>query len=81
MDQDWLVFLDSILYEFVYSFSRCIFGVEDNLIFQVEPLECQINNSSTFPVILHLLPRTVDDVRNFVGHHKLLILLMKSKNE
>lgn len=74
MHQDRLVFLDCILYEFVYGFCCCIFGVKNYLVLQIQPLEREIHYASPLPMILHLLSSAVDNVRNFVRHHKLLVL-------
>ena len=74
MDQNGFVFLYCIFYELKYSFGGSIFCIENDLVFEVQPLESKIDHSSAFPMILHLFPRTINNVRYFVGHHKFQVL-------
>lgn len=75
MNQNWLVLLDSVFNEIEYGLGSCIFGIENNLVFQVKPLERQIHHTLAFPVVLHLLPSTVYDVRYFIRNYEFLILI------
>jgi len=71
-----LVFLDSVLYEIVNGLSGCVLGIEDYLVFEVHPLECEVDDTLPLPVVLHLLSSTIDYMRYFVGDNKFLILLI-----
>ena len=72
--QNRLILLDSIFNKFKYGFGCGIFCIKYDLVFQVQPLKCKIDNTPSFPMILHLLACTIDNVRNFIGYYKLLIL-------
>ena len=70
------ILLDGILYEIINSLSSCVLCIEDYLVFEVHPLERQIDNAHTLPVVLYLLTGAIYYMRYFVGDNKFLILLI-----
>ena len=74
MDQNRLVLFNSVFDEIKYSFCRCVFRIENNLVLKVEPLESEVHYSSAFEMVLNLLAGTVDDMRYFVGYNEFLVL-------
>ena len=87
MHEDTLCLLHGALYE-IKDLLRCGFpfltapflDLEKVLILLVKPVELEIDHSYRFPMIGHLSPRTVDNMANFVCHHKLQILYYKMKS-
>ena len=74
------------MYKYAFTFFVCIFNeikylfgcdvilVKQNLLFLVKPMEGEVYNSHTFPLILDLLARAVYDLGDFVSNDKLHIL-------
>jgi len=74
MYQNTFCLFHSILYE-VKNLFRCeIFLVKEHLIFLVEPVEGQINDSNGFPMIRNLSASTIYYMSYFIRHYKLQIL-------
>ena len=78
MNQDRLILFNGILDEIKDGLGSGVFGIENDLVLKVEPLECQIDNASALPVVWHLLPCTVDDVCNLISNYEFLILSCKA---
>ena len=81
VDKDRLILFDGIFDEVEDCFCSCILGVENNLVLKIKPLECQVDDTSALPVVWDLLPSTIDDVSDFVGDHKLLVLGSKAVSD
>ena len=76
MHENGFILLDGVFYEIINSLGSCVLGVEYYLVFEVHPLERQVYNTLTLPVVLYLLPGAIDYMRYFVGDNKFLILLI-----
>lgn len=74
MNQYRFILFNSVFDEVVDGFGGGVLGIENNLVFQVEPLEREVHDAPAFEVVLHLLAGAVDDVGDFVGHHEFLVL-------
>ena len=79
MDEHTLVLLDGVFNEVEDCLGSCVLVVEDNLVFQVQPLESQVDNASSFEVVHDLLARTINNVGDFIGDHKFLVLQIKAE--
>lgn len=80
MHEDGLVLLDRVLNEVVDRLGCRVLLVEDHGRLEVHPLESQVSDTATLPVIRHLLARAVDDVRHLIGNDELLVLCFVSFN-
>jgi len=78
MDEDGFVLFDCVFNKIENGFGGGIFGVEDCLVFQVHPLEGQVDHAAALPVVGHLLASAVYYVRDLVSHHELLVLSSKT---
>ena len=48
--------------------------IEEDLIFLVKPIELQVDDSDSLPMIWYLTTRTVDNMGHFVCHYELKVL-------
>ena len=74
MDKYTLILLNGVFNEVENSLGRCILCVEDDLVFKVEPLECEVGDSPSLKVVHDLLAGTIDNVRYLVSHNEFLVL-------
>ena len=65
---------NGLLYEIKDGITCFILAIEDHLVILIQPEERQIRDSNRLPVIRNLLARTINDMRNFISHHKLDVL-------
>jgi len=71
--KDGLSGLERLLNEFKDGIGRFILGVarvQQHLVVLVEPEEGQVGDPDGLPMVLDLLARAVNDVRDFVSHHE-----------
>jgi len=74
VDQDTLAFLAGFLDEVKYFLSCDVRLVEQDLLLLVKPVEREVNDAHSFPLVLDLLARAVDDPRDLICDDKLHVL-------
>ena len=74
MNQDTLALLVSIFDELKYLLSGDIVLVKEHLLLLVEPVECEVHNSHTLPLVLDLFARTVYDFGDLISHNEFDVL-------
>lgn len=78
MDEHALRLLASVLNEVKDLLGGEVFLVEEDLVFLVEPVEGEIDDTNGFPVVGDLPACTVNDVRHLVSNNKLQILIIST---